>query len=613
MLPLSNGDTGYAVILFDPDGVEIKTDFTTLQWGLSSSSQAQPTSWFRMIKYSCNVDDAPVGFYYDEDYGAIPYYVSPEGCGDMIAIGATWLWVKYENWIGYTLIQGREGGYYDGAYIAMDFLFLEGGAPPTPGVADVTYSGSTSATYESGSTHFTISGSTEGDFSISSSSPWAVVSGYSRTGLLTGQFDIVYGQNTGSTRSSVITITLTSGNTFGSTSFTFTQATEPGPEVITSLTVNVPASVIDTGRATYEANPDVPVSIVWTSSDTSKAIISSSGDITVIAPGVVVFTATDTISSLSASGQSTVSVSLPEPDNFPVWRDEVFTYNTDGYYDYNILINGAKVYSGRNHLINGVDTGIYVNDIAKDFVENHFEIFPGNWSPTNYSVLLEVEIDDTVVANYRFYKDYSYEVVEGSIIPLNDPIRNEVPAGCIIPFCFLSVDGTSSGITTPSGTLNLESHSSGFYNVVASSGTYNVGGTIYKTIDSCNDEVLYYENAFGGWDVFVPKWVRKKTDNITSFSLDQAYNNNTRQYENRRYLNIASASWEFNTGWLTNEQSSKMHHLIESNNVYLYKGGRYIPVVVTDSTLEYKTWCNNGKKPINYTISIKESWGKERR
>ena len=616
MLPITSGDTAYAVKLFYNNGTEIVSPSFT--WGLSSSIDVEPSTWYSSIEYSCPIQGAPNSFYYDSDYRMFPYYVTPSGCSSMIALGLSCIWVNYNGTKGSALITGDNYLSSSGRVI-YETITLAVPEPPTPDTGDtpttieVTYTGNTSVDYNSGSTHFDISGSTTGNFSIISSSSWAAVLNYTRTGTYTASFDLFYDTNTGDTRTSRITITLASGGSSGRAFFFFTQEGADEPQVITSITANVPSIVIDEGQATYTVSPTgLSTSISWSSSDTGKAIIDNSGHITVISPGVVDFTVTDSISNLSSTSRAEVRISLPEPDNIPVWKDTVFTYQGEEYYDYDIYINGVKAYSGRNHIIDA-DTGIYVNDIAKDFVENHFETTPGNWKANNFSILLEVEVDGNIQARYRFYKDYSYEDVEGSIICLNDPIRNEVPEGCIIPFSFLSVDGTSSGITIGSSVLNLDSYSSGNLNIEAEEGTYEAPGVSYKTIPGCGKEVLYYENAFGGYDVFVPKWVRKKTDEITSYTLDQAYNNTTRQYENRRYLNISSPSWEFNTGWLTDEQSSKMHHLIESNEIYLYKEGRFIPVVATDSRLEYRTWYNNGKKPVNYTITLKESQGKERR
>lgn len=627
MLPITSGDKAYAVRIYYPGGSEITSGFSSFQWGISSSESVEPGTWYSSIQYSCPVQDAPSSIYYDEDYGMVPFYVTPSGCGTIIALGLTWVWVRYLNFEGKALITG-DNSITPGAEVFYESIHFEGVDPPapdtgdtgdTPTVISVTYTGSTSASYQSGSTHFQASASTAGVWTVVSSAPWVTVSGLTDTGLLTAEFDLVYTENTGSSRISQVWLDVEGrGGATGSTSFIFTQGEEPGPVSVTAITASVPSVIVDSGSASYSVSPEgAECEISWTSSDVSLATVTSGGSITVLGNGTVTFTVTDSLSGLHSSASASVRVSPPEPDNSPVWKDEVFVYSGDEYYDYNILVNGSRVYSGRNHIISGVDTGIYVNDIAKDFVSNRFVPDPGNWKPDNFTILLEVEVDGFVEGRYRFYKDYSYEHLAGSVVSLNDPIRNEVPQGCIIPFCALSIDGTAAGIPVTNGSnagvLNVDSYSVGCFNAVAESGTYVCGDASYRTIPGCEKHVIYYENAFGGFDAFVPKWVRKKTDDITSYTLDQAYNNTTRQFENRRYLNIASPSWEFNTGWLTDEQSGKMHHLIESNEVYLYDGSRFIPVVMTDSRLEYRTWYNNGKKPVNYTISIKESWAKERR
>ena len=49
-----------------------------------------------------------------------------------------------------------------------------------------------------------------------------------------------------------------------------------------------------------------------------------------------------------------------------------------------------------------------------------------------------------------------------------------------------------------------------------------------------------------------------------------------------------------------------MHHLLNSTEVYLYDilKDQMIPVVLTNSTSEYKTYRNNGYKLFNYTIEV---------
>ena len=58
-----------------------------------------------------------------------------------------------------------------------------------------------------------------------------------------------------------------------------------------------------------------------------------------------------------------------------------------------------------------------------------------------------------------------------------------------------------------------------------------------------------------------------------------------------------------------------MKHLVESVEVYMVDQatGMDIPVQMTDQQLLYKTFDNNGRKMVNYSIAWKESQKKIRR
>ena len=61
--------------------------------------------------------------------------------------------------------------------------------------------------------------------------------------------------------------------------------------------------------------------------------------------------------------------------------------------------------------------------------------------------------------------------------------------------------------------------------------------------------------------------------------------------------------------WLSDEESERLaKHLLSSPDVYLhdFKNDRIIPVNITDSSYKIKTYQNNGKKMVNYTINLEE-------
>lgn len=147
--------------------------------------------------------------------------------------------------------------------------------------------------------------------------------------------------------------------------------------------------------------------------------------------------------------------------------------------------------------------------------------------------------------------------------------------------------------------------------------SYKANGIEYKTVSACEARYsLYYINSYGGVDVMVFKGrSNKKTDNVTRFNYSRSFRNNTLEFENVNYMNEIKATWELQTGWLVDKQSKKMHELVESTCVYLYDAQEqvYIPVVMTDKTLEYKTYKNQNNRFYNYTIKVEESQSKERR
>jgi hypothetical protein len=57
---------------------------------------------------------------------------------------------------------------------------------------------------------------------------------------------------------------------------------------------------------------------------------------------------------------------------------------------------------------------------------------------------------------------------------------------------------------------------------------------------------------------------------------------------------------------MSDEQSQRMHHLLNSTEVFLYdiEKDEMIPALVNNATTEYKTYKSNGGKLVNYTLNI---------
>lgn len=106
---------------------------------------------------------------------------------------------------------------------------------------------------------------------------------------------------------------------------------DTGYTPVTSITVNVPGVITDSGQAIAVVNPgQADTNIVWSTSDPNTATIDQDGNITVIADGQVTICARDTLSGLQDCETITV-VKTPEPG--PDTGDTGDTHVLIGIYD----------------------------------------------------------------------------------------------------------------------------------------------------------------------------------------------------------------------------------------------------------------------------------------
>lgn len=135
-----------------------------------------------------------------------------------------------------------------------------------------------------------------------------------------------------------------------------------------------------------------------------------------------------------------------------------------------------------------------------------------------------------------------------------------------------------------------------------------IGSRVWDVVE-CADYALHYVNAYGGWDSLLVTGNGKATDTIKHYETGVAGSNRTTNPDNARtrqnYVNDLTRKFSLHTGMLTEAQSLRMHHLLESPQVFiqdLSEGTRIRPVVLTGNTCEFKTWRNNGHKLMEYTI-----------
>lgn len=141
----------------------------------------------------------------------------------------------------------------------------------------------------------------------------------------------------------------------------------------------------------------------------------------------------------------------------------------------------------------------------------------------------------------------------------------------------------------------------------------------FKIKNTCNKYCLYFLNSFGGWESFLFKDSSIKKDNITNHNYKQKNVNITNKLLDYDYINPLFMSggntiynkeyketWDLQTGWINEEDSKRVNSIMLSNMAYLHdlEEGTIIPVIVTNKTNEYKTYKNQNKKLLRYTISV---------
>ena len=138
----------------------------------------------------------------------------------------------------------------------------------------------------------------------------------------------------------------------------------------------------------------------------------------------------------------------------------------------------------------------------------------------------------------------------------------------------------------------------------------------YKIIDGCSPYVLYYVNAFGCWEVL------RLVSGMESHSYERATFNKkhdptsiTKSRGKSNYHNAVTRQWQVGTDWLTDAGAQNISHLFGSTNVWLHDidNGEIVPVIVTDTSSENKTFRNQGRQLVRYDINLQLAQDRLRR
>ena len=334
----------------------------------------------------------------------------------------------------------------------------------------------------------------------------------------------------------------------------------------------------------------------------------------------------------------------------PIWKDYTVDLGNYEYRDFRITCGSVVVYSGRAYRRPSRSTiSIRINDICADYLHNSL---PGltNAELTPVSSVVTFTVDtysgsawgtvDTVTFANDWSYDYSHDPgTDGMSFPID---------GRLSPMQYLMYttggkdtftatltyrDGTKSVIVFP---IKLYADYNADYNDDYSiqqrlfdSGTgvidlsqydglasIDIEGRHYVVVDTCSRYVLYYVNAYGGWDSLVMEGTPQEKDSLTRHTVKKEYDNaDVKARGTENYVNEIEKTWTLRSGWLTDSMASRMHNLLNATTAYMHdlQAGQVLPVILTGTASEYKTYRNQGNRMFNYEVEVQLAQERTRR
>ena len=329
----------------------------------------------------------------------------------------------------------------------------------------------------------------------------------------------------------------------------------------------------------------------------------------------------------------------------PIWKDYFVTLGKYDVIPFRIRVqdqSGDIIYNGKSHIKpGGTDNTIRINDICADYLTNALPAlsqaeFSRLTFPLTFIVQTPIEqgsVHWDWVDSVQFINDWSYDdsynpATMGMSFPVNGRIDSRqwlvytAYNASTISATLKFTDGTTSQVIIPveiSADFSDDSNTDFVRSAkAAGSGTavfdlsawdnvasVTINGKTWEVVTDCREWVVYYVNAYGGWDSLLIEGNSIEKDSLKRYTREMEYDN--RSVQNRgtqNYVNEITKSYTLHTSWMSDAESLRMHHLLNSPEVYLFNinTGDMIPVVLNNTTTEFKTYKNNGGRLVNYTI-----------
>lgn len=165
--------------------------------------------------------------------------------------------------------------------------------------------------------------------------------------------------------------------------------------------------------------------------------------------------------------------------------------------------------------------------------------------------------------------------------------------------------------------FGVSTYQTNAYNYTGEKVILNGETAVTYDVSYCGDAVLYYLNSHCGIDAFLIEGGVKRVDKYSQMDYYKSYDNTTKDFGKRRYLTDVDRTWELTTCWLSDEEAERLaRNLLPSTQVYLTIFGdnevQNIPVNITDTSTEYKTYENQNYQLVSYKINVSASQGDKR-
>lgn len=274
-------------------------------------------------------------------------------------------------------------------------------------------------------------------------------------------------------------------------------------------------------------------------------------------------------------------------------------------------VDGNLIYSGKGWAKpNAASVYVRPNEIFSQYLGQTLPVMT-NGQSTDALLVRTFQIVSGTTKNYSFAYGCESDLDN---TPHHAPITGRVAIGQLF---IASAFKASTKVVTSAGTTTMAAaNKNRVFDTSALTGGIRVevgtGSVAWTLVPRCVRYALYYVNALGGWDSMLMEGGCRQTDGYdrseTGVYPTAGVSEDVAQ-DSKVYLNEVKRRYTLNTGFLTDAEAARMHHLLGSVMVYLCDladGNKMYPVKITNGECPYKTFRNEGGQMVAYDIEVEQ-------